>query len=136
MSVSIPLLATVAAWADESEDRAAVGRVITALQEGSTARKQDLFTADAQNELDRFSGLDRCLSNESDNPLTEVAGPGISLKSVRFITKNVALVDAINTQNGSVVLGRRVPVLFVMRRQAEGWRIASVRVMVGLRDVA
>jgi hypothetical protein len=46
-----------------------------------------------------------------------------------LFTADVALVDAANTQCGSIVLVRRVPVLLVMRRETGGWRIASLRLL-------
>ncbi len=55
--------------------------------------------------------------------------PRIVIQSVRFITPEIALVDAANTQYGSTILVRRVPVLFVMKKEARDWRIASLRVL-------
>jgi hypothetical protein len=119
------------AWANEIEDRSDIERVISTLNDGRTnlSQKQNLFTSESQNELDRLSSLDRRMVT-SDIPLSEVTTPRVVIQSVRFITPDVALVDAANTQYGSVVLVRRVPVLFVMRKEREGWRITAVRVLV------
>jgi hypothetical protein len=68
-------------------------------------------------------------------PWSEVTKPRIALHSIRFITSDVALVDAANTQYGSTILVRRVPVLLIMKRETSGWRIASVRVMVDLESL-
>jgi hypothetical protein len=116
------------AWANEIEDRSDIERVISTLNDGRTnlSQKQNLFTSESQNELDRLSSLDRRMVT-SDIPLSEVTTPRVVIQSVRFITPDVALVDAANTQYGSVVLVRRVP---VMRKEREGWRITAVRVLV------
>lgn len=129
MLLCIPLVAV--GWANEVEDRTAIQRVITTLNDGRSDQKQNLFTSDSANELDRLSSLDRRLVG-SDIPLSEVTTPRIVIQSVRFITADVALVDAANTQYGSVVLVRRVPVLFVMRKESQAWRIAALRVLVDL----
>lgn len=129
--------AATVAHADEREDRAAIERAIRALSDDlpGTAQKRDLlFTADAQAEFDRLSKLNRQLREKSDAPWSEVTSPRIVIQSVRFIARDVALVDATNTQYGSVILVRRIPMLFVMKKRS-GWRIASVRVLADWADL-
>jgi hypothetical protein len=131
-TVWVSLAFSVLGWADGSADRAAIERVISALNidsRGLSQQRTKLFTTDADNELDRLSNLDRRLSPPK-NPWSEVTTPRIVVQSVRFITSDVALVEATITQYGSIILVRRVPLLLVMKKEARDWRIASLRVMV------
>jgi hypothetical protein len=50
------------------------------------------------------------------------------IQSVRLITPDVALVDAVNNREFAG-LSRRSPVLLVLRREGDLWKIASLRVM-------
>jgi len=102
------LYATVIAQADETTDRAVIAKVIAALNDGK-ARPDlqcDLLPAGA---------------------MSEVSPPHISTREVHFITPDVALVDAENTQYGSTIVVRRVPIVFVLKRQADEWKIAATR---------
>ena len=129
------LLISAFAWADETADRSAIQTVVEALNADSGKPASSLFTADADSDLSRLPDLDRRLT-PADAPWSEVTKPHITLQKIRFVTPEVALVDAANTQFGSTILVRRVPMLLVMRREAEGWRIASLRVMVSWMDLA
>jgi len=135
----ISLVFAAIAWADEATDRAAIEGVIGTLNADKTGADQkriaSLFTIDADNELDRLENLDRRLLQPSDKPWSEVTTPRFVIQSIRFITAEVALADAANTQYGSTILVRRVPVLFVMKKQAGEWRIASLRVLVDLQSL-
>jgi len=126
----IPLLLAAHAWADPAADRAAIERVIGALNSGQS--RPSLFTADADNDLDRLASLNRRLSQASKEPWSEATTPKIVIQSTRFVTPEVALVDAANTQYGSVILAQRIPVLLVMRKDGADWRIASLRVLMDL----
>lgn len=128
---SVSLFFASWALADSASDRVAIASVITALNDHSRPRSS-LFTADAaadSDELARLSSMDRMLSR-SDGPLSEVTAPKIEIRSIRFITRNVAMVDAANTQYGALILSKSVPLLLVMKREGSNWRIASFRIMV------
>jgi hypothetical protein len=130
--VCVSVLAAAVVCADEREDRANIECVIGRLNDDSTSSAQKrelLFTAGAENDLGRLSKLDCRLLRKSEVLWPEVTSPHIVIRSIRFITPRVALVDAANTQYGSVVLVRRVPLLLVMKKEKE-WRIASLRVLV------
>ena len=93
------------------------------------ARAQPLFTPDAAPaDIDRLVSLHRRLLAASSPPWSEVAPPLWSGHSVRFLTPDVALIDGVVSQAGSLTL-RRIPVLFVMKRQGPEWRIAAFRVL-------
>lgn len=121
------------ASADEQADRIAIERLLDALSDYQPAAGQEhvsaLFTADADNDLSRLAELD-----PAEPPWSEVTKPRVALHSLRFITSDVALVDASNTQYGSIVVKRRIPLLLVLKKEARGWRIASLRVLADLRS--
>jgi len=100
--ICISLLSATLGWADETADRSAIERVIADLNARQTGpaekRITRLFTAGAENELDRLSNLDRHLLRAADKPWSEVTTPRIVIQSVRFVTPEVALVKALNTQ--------------------------------------
>lgn len=118
-----------AGWAlAQSADRAAIESLIAALND-HTATAASLCTTDAASdsaELARLESLDRMLS-VSEEPLSEVSAPKIAIRSVRFITPEVAVVDAANKQYGSVILSKSVPLLLIMKKEAGNWRIAAFR---------
>lgn len=125
-------------WADERTDRVAIQGIVDALNDyvpdGGQQHVSALFTNDADNQLARLSDLDRRLV-PTNTLWSEVTKPKIALQSIRFVTPDVALVDAANIQYGSTILVRRVPLLIVVKREASGWRIASLRVMVDLMNL-
>jgi hypothetical protein len=53
----------------------------------------------------------------------------IDAGSIRFLTPDVALVDAASTVTRAITVPPNVPLLFVMRREDDRWRIASIRVL-------
>ena len=125
------------AWADAAADRAAIEQVVKAVFAGaSTGRSvSTMFAADADSEFDRLTQLSRQLVGLSQEPLSEVTAPSLVIQSIRFVTQDVALIDAANTQYGSVILQTRIPVLLVMRREGIDWRIVSLRVLMDSRDL-
>jgi hypothetical protein len=134
--VCMSLVFATLAYADEAADRSAIERVIGVLNDSQTGSVKKptstLFTPDADSELDRLSHLDRRLLQLANEPWSEVTTPRVVIHSIRFVTPNVALVNAANTQYGSTILVRRIPLLFVMRKEGTHWRIASLRVLVDL----
>ena len=108
----LPLLLTACAWGDEAADRTAIEKAVTQLD----------FSADA----DVAAEFHRLWP--AGEPWSEVTPPRIQSRAIRFITPDVALVDATSTQYGSVILVRRVPLVLVMRRERTEWRIAALRV--------
>ncbi|HEV2448218.1 MAG TPA: hypothetical protein VGS58_19940, partial [Candidatus Sulfopaludibacter sp.] len=60
---------------------------------------------------------------------SEVTAPHLAIQSLRFVTPDVALVNAAGTQFGSAIVVRRTPLLLVVKKQPAGWRIASLRVL-------
>ena len=135
----IPLLFATLACADTTADRAAIERVVGAVivdpNDSGAKPGSRLFTADADSELDRLLDLDRRLLELSREPWSEVTSPRLVIQAIRFVTPDVALVNAANTHYGSMILARRIPVLFVMKKEGTAWRIASLRVLVDVRSL-
>lgn len=131
-SIAFALVALASlALAGQPAGRVAIQGVVEALNRAQFSGGQKgvagLFTEDADNQLDRLR------LQPGGEPWTEVTAPRLVVESIRFITADVALVDAANTQYGSLILVRRVPVLLVMRKGATGWRIASLRMLADSR---
>ena len=130
------LLPGKAVWADSASDRAAVERIVKVVLASAATDESisALFAADAESvlgsELGRLREMDRRLLGLSKEPLSEVTPPMVDIQSIRFVTSDVALVDAASTHYGSLVLHSRIPVLLVLRRDGADWRIVSLRVLV------
>ena len=117
-------------------DRVAIEKVIGALNEPHRVPHAKplsiLFTSDADPaELRRLSDMEGRMRQISDGPWSEVTAPRIVSKSIRFLTPDVALVDAVIAQYGSLS-GSREPLLLLMKKQGMEWRIASLRLGYGL----
>ena len=152
----LPLLLAAGAWADENADRAAIERVIAAVN--SVPAPDALFTADtdAADALKRIwrdnPPVYRFPSRNGERaplgtptvtishepwgeatigvtmPPGEIVNPRIEVRSIRFLTADVALADAAcvyRTASGT----RARPLLFVMRKEGDAWKIASLRLL-------
>jgi len=111
-------------WADEASDRTGVEHTIRTLNDATTeveARK--LATPEAYSELTR-------LLDFNTRPWSEVSRPHFIIQAVRFIGPDVALLDAASTQYGTWIPARRIPLVLMMRREGNVWRIAFVRILV------
>jgi hypothetical protein len=131
----LPLFCATALWADETQDRASIEKVIAALNDpGHSAA---LFTRDANSDVDfdRLIDLHRLDSFlpyrpiGMNEPWTELTAPRVVSGAIRFVTADVATVDGASTITGAVTLAPNVPLLFVMKREDAKWKISSVRVL-------
>lgn len=61
-------------------------------------------------------------------PPANILAPRIASGYIRFITPDVALADGAWIYDDGVVM-RSVPLLFVMKREGNNWKIASLRVL-------
>jgi hypothetical protein len=153
--LALSILLASAGWADQLDDRASIEKVISTLNASAVSRSA--FTVDF-----RFSELTQLWSASglwtlgpgtvviSHEPWGEAqwvpatalppqAPLRLVIRSVRFITQDVALVDAVTVppipppastvdhEPYNSVAPQRVPVLLVMRREGTDWRIASIR---------
>lgn len=62
-------------------------------------------------------------------PGVEILNPRIVSLAVRFITPDVALADGAFTYEDGSAPAQTTPLLFVMKKQADDWKIASIRVL-------
>ena len=131
----LPLLFATGLYAGESQDRAAIGRVMDSLNE--PAQRGRAFAADADSTLD-FGSLVRlhrripcvaCVAVGMDEPWTELTVPRVVCENIRFITPDVALVDGASIIRGAVSLLPRVPLLFLLKKSGADWKITAARVL-------
>ncbi|MGD0669425.1 MAG: hypothetical protein ABSB23_17845 [Bryobacteraceae bacterium] len=129
----LPLFCAVGLWADEAQDRAAIDQAIAALND--PARRAGLFTKDADSRVDfdrlvdlhRRNSLSPCAVVGMDETWTELTVPRVVSGGIRFIAPDVAIVHGASIIRGAVTLARRVPLLFVMKKEGAEWRISAVR---------
>ncbi len=154
-SLCLPLLFASYTLADESADRAAIGRVIAGLNE--LPRRAALFTedSDALTELGRLpkvapveyrvrrpGGADRPTVTISHEPWGEAAidfpgmptsvesvNPRIVSNAIRVLTPDVALADGAWTYKARDGTTQTIPLLFVMKKEGDDWKIAALRIL-------
>ena len=133
---------TIGMRADETQDRRAIGTVIAALND--PVERAALFTKDADSavDFDRLADLHKRnlfpggVVIGMDEPWTGMTVPRVVGGAIRFITPDVAIVDGASTVDRAITLARRVPLLFVLKRERAGWRISAVRVLRISNDTA
>jgi hypothetical protein len=142
----LPLLFASCALADEASDRAAIGRVIASLNERPSRAGSVGESPVATAELNRLLilGISRVQASGlptvtiSHEPWGEAtlnfpgistlpATAGIVAGAMRFLTPEVALVEA--EWKSEEVTTVPKPLLFVMKKVGEDWKIASARVL-------
>lgn len=129
------LFSAVRPWAGEVPDRTAIVGIITALND--PIHLAALFTKDADSDVDfdRLVELHRIGPRPPgavlgmNEPWTQLTTPRIASGPIRFITPDVAIVDAESRIDGAVTLARSVPLLFVLKKEGANWRISAVRVV-------
>jgi hypothetical protein len=110
------------AFADEASDRAAIDKVVATLNDRAAAHAP-LYTSDSGDSRQVIEQI----TDTRREPMSEVSPPFIVLNTVRFITPDVALVDATAAQYGSL-FNRRTPVLLILRKTND-WQIAAARLV-------
>jgi ketosteroid isomerase-like protein len=102
------------AWAAGPADDEAIRKAIVAFNDPHT--RASVLTRDADlSPLDRFAGQ-------------EVSQVYFEAKAIRFVTADVAFVDAAASQYGSTIMKRSMRAVFVMKREAGAWRISVMRI--------
>lgn len=66
---------------------------------------------------------------DSSHPAVEMPNPLIASAVSRFITPDVALAEGTWTYKNNRGTTQTVPLLFVMKKEGESWKIASLRVL-------
>lgn len=68
---------------------------------------------------------------------SEVTAPLIGNETVRFLSSDVALVDASQSRYGSLILKESVPVTLIMKLEGGQWKIFSLRIQsTGYRNAS
>jgi hypothetical protein len=126
------LFLTMRLLADEAGDRDAITKVIAAVND--PAQRARLFTKDVDTAIDFDRLIDLHLTcpscsvvNGRTETWREMTAPRVVSTSIRFITPDVAIVDAVSTVRGAVTLAESVPLLFVLKKEGTDWRIDAVR---------
>ena len=114
----LALVFVLPAWADNAIESAEIARVIAAFNNQSTPLSE-LYTP-------YISDVDRAYL--SPEPMSEVTYPRLDIRSIRWVTDGTALVEAENTQFGSLILKHSESMLLVLRKYGVQWRIACVLV--------
>jgi uncharacterized protein (TIGR02246 family) len=125
------------ALAQEPDRPAEVARIRSVIAELNKARKtpipkafSQLFVRDGTlrigNEIvaNGRDAIEKSLKNPS--AWTEITAPNIENESVRFVSSDVALVDATQTRYGSVILKQSLPVTLLLKLEGNEWRIVSL----------
>jgi hypothetical protein len=117
------------AWADEATDRDSIATTVARLS-GSYPQPL-LFTSDfdGSSDFERMTRFGQVIISKEPFGEAEVRFPSATgirfvIRSIRFLTGDVALVDAFDRQNGLE------PVLLVIRKEGVDWRLASFRRIV------
>jgi hypothetical protein len=126
-AILIPLLLATLAWADATTDRNAIEHIVAAVT--TEEKPANLFTQDADSDLTKLKILDRQRVAASKAVWSELSMPVMTIESIRFLTADVALVNAANSQFGSTTLRQKIPVLVILLRQGNEWKIASLRLL-------
>jgi hypothetical protein len=142
----LPLVFASCAWADDAADRVAIGQVIASLNELTSRTAVIADSPAAAGELAALrlrklsiqgSGLPsvtishepwgEATINFPNFPGNEVLPGKIVAGAIRFITPKVALADGDLTRADGVSVHE--PILFVMKKVGNEWKIASVRML-------
>ncbi len=130
---TIALLLTMVslAQAQTDTDRDEIREIASGLNDRSTGIAQ-LFTSDADIWTQNGRTTLASLLKQSQRPWSEIASLRTPAETIRFLTQDVALVDAEIVQYGSVTLKRSIPLLLVMKKERGLWRVASYRMNICL----
>ena len=109
------LLALAArAWAAGPADNEAIRKAIATFNDPH--ERATVLARDADlSPLDRFAGQ-------------EMSQVYFEAKAIRFVTADVAFVDAAASQYGSTIMKRSMRAVFVMKREGGAWRISVMRI--------
>jgi uncharacterized protein (TIGR02246 family) len=130
------------AWPAAGQDDAGSRALLFALNRALAGKDPEafskLFTVDADLRIAgskiRFGRTDIAEAVKDGRIWSEVTPPHLVAETIRFITPEVALVDAEQVQYGSLALKQSAPVTLVLRRHFGEWGIASMRVGAPCRD--
>jgi len=115
--------------------RSVIAEVNKALSRSDAVALSRFFTADGTLRMGRLVATGRpAIVSAMERPRSdwsEVTPAFIETQSVEFVSGDVAIVDATQTQYGSLILKRSVPVMLLMKLDGKEWRILSMRLYAG-----
>jgi len=125
----LPLLLAGAASGEQTADRAQIASVIAALNQTPEAVRLFAADFDSAKVLDdlRAAKPTVAISHEPWGEATwslEPVRPKFTSGQVRFLTPDIALVDGASDHDG-----KESPLLFVMKKEGDSWKIASIRLL-------
>jgi uncharacterized protein (TIGR02246 family) len=115
---------------DMARIRSVIAAVNEARRDSGTRALSRLFAPDGTLRVDSRiiatgrDAIEKAL--EKSQVWNEVTAPTIHHESVHFVAPDVALVDATQTQYGSLILKRTVPVTLLMKLDGQEWWIISL----------
>ncbi len=128
------VVATVCSWTAPAHEpngiRSVIAKLNQARKNSDAKALSELFAPDGTLRVGTVvvaSGQDAIGDALDKRPAwSEVTAPVIGRISVRFLASDVALVDAEQTQYGSLILKQRDPVTLLMKFEGSQWRIVSL----------
>lgn len=115
------------AQGDEAAVRAVVAQYLEVRNHPDAAKLKALLTADADQLVSTGEwrqGRESFVKGAIASSQKEAGNSRIELDSVRFVTPDVAIAD------GDYETVRKMRTTFVLKREADGWRIAAIRNML------
>jgi uncharacterized protein (TIGR02246 family) len=135
--LAAPASAQLPQSADETAVRAAIRNYVNARELRDPAAIEALFTRDADQLTTSGEwrrGRDEVVPGTLESSRRNPGSRAIVIESVRFLAPDVAIVDgpyAITAAGGAPA--RQMRTTIVLKREADGWRIAAIRNMVPTR---
>jgi uncharacterized protein (TIGR02246 family) len=135
--LAAPASAQLPQSADETAVRAAIRNYVNARELRDPAAIEALFTRDADQLTTSGEwrrGRDEVVPGTLESSRRNPGSRAIVIESVRFLAPDVAIVDgpyAITAAGGAPARPMRTTI--VLKREADGWRIAAIRNMVPTR---
>jgi len=136
--LAISALAVLAQEPDRSLEtdriRSVIAEVNKALSRSDAAALSRFFTVDATLRSGQFVATGRAAIvsafERQRSAWSEVTPAFIETEAVTFVSADTALVDATQTQYGSMILKRSVPIVLLMKLDGKEWRILSMRLLL------
>ena len=124
---------TSGSGADSTAARDLIARYMKARNDKNADELRSLFTPDADQLVstgDWRKGLDNLLRGAMASSQREAGKSTVDVDDVRFITRDVALVDGRYRTQSLSGASREMWSTFVLKRTGDGWRIAAIRNML------
>ena len=132
--LAAPVSAQPPQSADETAVREVIRKYVNARELKDPAAIGTLFTRDADQQTTSGEwrrGRDQVVPGTLESSRRNPGSRAIEVESVRFVASDVAIVDGPYVITGpSGAQARQMRTTIVVKREADGWRIAAIRNMV------